>query len=228
VEQKRNRRQAVKRLIIIVEGQTEAMFVKEILAPYLGEKGLVSVTPIMIATSNTSKGGFVNYRHLKNDVLKRIGETDVVISTFVDYFRMPDNMPNYADCQAYGHVDERVARLEKSMKEDINSPKFIPYIQKHEFEALLFASNTGFEELYKQEVFIQTAGIIDTYNNPEEINTHPDTAPSKRLKAIIKSYEKVVDGNLIALEIGIETMLEKCPRFRSWVESLIRIASEGV
>ncbi|KAA6324478.1 hypothetical protein EZS27_026200 [termite gut metagenome] len=83
----------MKRLIIIVEGQTEEMFVKEILAPHLREKGLLNVVPIKIATSSQCKGGFVNYQHLKNDVLKRIRETDVVISTFVDYFRIPNNIP---------------------------------------------------------------------------------------------------------------------------------------
>jgi hypothetical protein len=57
------------------------------------------------------------------------------------------------------------------MKEDINVPNFIPYIQKHEFEALLFASNTGFENLYEQRIFEQTTEIIHKYNNPEEINT---------------------------------------------------------
>jgi hypothetical protein len=213
----------VKRLIIIVEGQTEEMFVKALLAPYLEKKGLLSVVPIIIATSSQIKGGFVNYQHLKNDVLKRIRETDVVISTFVDYFRIPNNIPNYASCQACHNVDERIAYLEKSMKEDINFPNFIPYIQKHEFEALLFASNTGFENSYEQKTLTQIAEIINTYSNPEEINSHPNTAPSKRLISIIKPpYEKIIDGNLIALEIGIEAMLEKCPRFRNWIESLIQ------
>jgi len=32
---------------------------------------------------------------------------------------------------------------------------------------------------------------------------------------------KVAEGNLIAEEIGIETILEKCPRFKNWVNLLI-------
>ncbi|KAA6351773.1 hypothetical protein EZS27_000898 [termite gut metagenome] len=162
--------------------------------------------------------------------MQRIRETDVVISTFIDYFRIPNDIPNYISCQACHNVDRRIACLEKSMKEDIKFPNFIPYIQKHEFEALLFSSNTGFENFYEQEVFEQTAGIIHKYNNPEEINTHPDTAPSKRLidimKTCNKSYKKLTHGNWIAQKVGIETMLKKCPRFRNWVESLVEIASE--
>lgn len=39
------------------------------------------------------------------------------------------------------------------------------------------------------------------------------------------SYEKVFEGNMIALEVGITTMLEKCPRFKNWVEQLIAAVS---
>jgi len=46
-------------------------------------------------------------------------------------------------------------------------------------------------------------------------------APSKRLLAIQPSYDKVMQGNLIALEVGIGQMLGKCPRFREWVDLLI-------
>jgi hypothetical protein len=39
---------------------------------------------------------------------------------------------------------------------------------------------------------------------------------------IMDNYEKVFDGNMIALEIGIATILEKCPRFKQWVDILIK------
>ncbi|MHB9142989.1 MAG: DUF4276 family protein [Paludibacter sp.] len=216
----------MKRLIIIVEGQTEEEFVNQVLAPYFITKGILSVVPIKIATSSTSKGGFVNYQHLKNDVLKRIRESDIIISTFVDYFRMPTSIPNYAVCQHPGNVDDRIACLEKAIATDINFPNFIPYIQKHEFEALLFSSSKGFESLYAEDVISETASVIAEYQNPEDINSRPEFAPSKRLISIMGSYEKVFEGNMIALEVGINTMLEKCPRFRNWVEKLITEVSE--
>jgi len=216
----------MKRLIIIVEGQTEEEFVNQILAPYFRTKGIHSIVPIKIATSSTSKGGFVNYQHLKNDVLKRIRETDVIISTFVDYFRIPTSIPEYVACQRLGNVDDRIVCLEKAIATDINYPNFIPYIQKHEFEALLFSSSAGFENLYGEDVISETASVIAEYHNPEDINSRPEFAPSKRLISIMGSYEKVFEGNMIALEVGINTMLEKCPRFRNWVEKLITEVSK--
>jgi len=211
----------MKRLIIIVEGQTEEEFVNQVLAPYFRTKDILSVVPIKIATSNTSKGGFVNYQHLKNDVLKRIRETDVVISTFVDYFRIPTSIPDYLTCQSKSNVDERVTCLERAIATDINFPNFLPYIQKHEFEALLFSSSVGFENLYDGDIISETTSVIAEYQNPEDINSRPEFSPSKRLISIMGSKEKVFEGNMIALEVGINTMLEKCPRFNNWVEKLI-------
>jgi len=68
--------------------------------------------------------------------------------------------------------------------------------------------------------------IISEYPNPEDINDDPSTAPSKRLKnnQLIKGYNKVIDGNLIILETGIDTILQKCPRFSKWVETIIERA----
>ena len=44
---------------------------------------------------------------------------------------------------------------------------------------------------------------------PEDINSTPSGAPSKRLAAIKPDYNKVLEGNLIAMEIGINGDNEK-------------------
>ena len=58
------------------------------------------------------------------------------------------------------------------------------------------------------------------------IQEYKKGAPSKRLLRIVPEYDKVMFGNIIALEIGITTILEKCPRFRAWTETLIRKCTE--
>lgn len=99
--------------------------------------------------------------------------------------------------------------------------RFFSYIQLHEFEALLFSSNKGFEYYFSEELAAKTASIISSYDNPEDINTSPEGAPSKRLLAIKSDYNKVLEGNLIALEIGIKSIWEKCPRFAEWIKTII-------
>lgn len=99
----------------------------------------------------------------------------------------------------------------------------VPYIQKYEFETLLFVSMDGFNLLLDDDKQLeQIQEIIDSYENIEDINGGKETAPSKRLLRIF-NYDKVVDSGLVLEELDVETMREKCPRFDKWIESLINI-----
>lgn len=215
----------MKRFIIIVEGQTEAEFFNEVVTKkYLIGKGIYNpVTPIIIQTSKGHKGGFVNFEHLRNDVQRHLKSDDkeLRVSTFVDFFRCPSNFPGSSDpIYDQSHL-ARVKHMENCFAEMIGDKRFVPYIQLHEFEALLFASNNGFETYYSEEISQQTNSIIQQFQNPEDINTTPQGAPSKRLLSIYPKYEKVIDGNLCALEVGVSAMVEKCPRFASWLNWII-------
>lgn len=212
----------MKRLYIIVEGQTEQEFVNSMIAPYMQQHGVYTVTPLLIRTSKTGRGGFVNYEHLKNDAKKLLSskKSDFVVSTFVDFFRIPE-VPQKERWEKKATHIEQIEEMEQCIAEDINDSRFIPYIQLHEFEALLFSSNKGFESFFSEDNAKDTQHIIDTFSNPEDINTTPAGAPSKRLLAIKDNYDKVIEGNLIALEVGINDILAKCPRFRAWIEKLI-------
>ena len=212
----------MKRLYIIVEGQTEQEFVNSLIAPYLQRSGIYDVTPILIRTSKSGRGGFVNYQHLRNDIcrLLKSANDDFVVTMFVDFFRIPE-VPHRDKWGNKANHLEQVSAMEQCIADDINDRRFIPYIQLHEFEALLFADNKGFESIFSKEESNKTQHIIDSFKNPEDINTTPSGAPSKRLLSIKENYDKVIEGNLIALEIGIESILEKCPRFMAWIEGLV-------
>lgn len=217
----------MKRLFIVVEGQTEEAFVKELMIPHFINNGIYDVRPVLIQTSKGHKGGFVNYEHLKNDLqrlLKSQGQ-DVIVSTFVDFFRCP-KLPNQANIDSLPSHIKKVEEMQNSIASDINDWRFIPYIQLHEFEALLFSAANGFEMYFDEKISNEIQGIIDSFDNPEDINSAPETAPSKRLIRIIPDYDKVLYGNIVALEIGLPIMLEKCPRFREWVELLIQRCRE--
>ena len=121
---------------------------------------------------------------------------------------------------------QRVENLQQTLGDLIADRRFIPYIQLHEFEALLFSNNNGFEYLWEDDMSSKTKNIVDSFENPEDINSAPETAPSKRLLAINQKYDKVLEGNVIALEVGINEMLAKCPRFADWVSRLITACSE--
>lgn len=209
------------RLIIVVEGKTEEEFVNEIIRPYFQSIGFYDITAIKIQTSKGFKGGFVNYQHLKRDIMRLLHESNTLVTTFVDYFRIPNNLPDFENCMKFSQASERIICLEASIKSDIGyEGRFIPYIQQHEFESLLFTNSKSYSIYYDNNVVFAIERIIVQYDNPEDINDSPTTAPSKRLLSIISNYKKVTDGNLIALETGIEQIMIRCPRFRAWIELL--------
>jgi hypothetical protein len=87
----------------------------------------------------------------------------------------------------------------------------------------LFTSNRGFQaiERCRENEMDRLRALLSQFPNPELINDGESTAPSKRLAAIIPGYDKVLFGNFIALENGIQAILDRCPRFRNWVATLI-------
>lgn len=221
----------MKRLIIVVEGDTEKEFIDNVLSPYLYLKGLQSVSCFKI---KHTKGGLTKYRHLKTDLLNCLYENDVIVSTLIDFYALPKDFPQYEEATMIVNKAERLSYLEKAIIEDIQCdnnayfPNLIPYIQLHEFEALVFSSFNSIFSLFGDDEanFTEIRKIIDTHSNPEAINDGAKTAPSKRLLQLIKGYNKVVDGIMIIEETGIETVLEKCPRFNNWVEALIEKVKE--
>lgn len=216
-----------KRIYIVVEGQTEESFVKEVLSNFF-ERYDIYVFPIIIQTSRGHKGGFVNYEHLKRNItlLLKSQKDDIIVTTFIDFFRCPE-LPNKESYNNISDHHKRVCQMENVIKEDIGDWRFIPYIQLHEFEALLFSSDKGFKEYFTEKENIELSRIIEEFDDPEEINSNPESAPSKRLLKIVENYNKVIYGNVIALEIGIDTILKKCPRFSAWVWELVERARRG-
>ena len=101
--------------------------------------------------------------------------------------------------------------------------RFLPYIQLHEFEGILFSDISVIENEFEESEFSDYAYLketISTFENPEMINDGNATAPSKRLDRTIKGYNKPVFGSLLAEAIGLQKIREKCPRFNTWVNAL--------
>ena len=210
------------RVAISVEGQTEDEFCKQILAPYLLGKN-IQLIPIIVATSREKcgvkhKGGCINLARVKSEVTKLLSSFDYV-TTFYDLYGF-DGVSNIT-----------ANELEDKMTQLFNHRKFIPYIQKYEFETLLFSEPSYYEELFSTpQANLDMRAIIDSFNgNIEEINNSPQTAPSKRIIEFFDTYDdnfdKVFHGYSIIEEIGLEKVLEKAPRFRAWVEKIEALAS---
>lgn len=216
----------MKRLVFIVEGETEEAFVNTIIRRYFQDCGLYN--PIQCFKIKHTQGGMRKYSYVRNDVLNTIYENDVIVTTMFDFYALPHSFPGYDEAKSIVNHQERVIFLEEKMKEDIESKNsylnnYIPYIQLHEFEALVFSSPNGFEALFEENEmdYKGIREVIDNFPNPEAINDSPETAPSKRMQKLIKGYNKVTYGISLIEYTGIEIILCKCLHFKDWIEKLM-------
>ncbi len=213
-------------LNILVEGTTEKEFVSSLIYPYLLSRGISNVRTITIETSPGFKGGDVRYHaRYKPNVQKILrGREEMLVTSLIDFYRLRSDFPNFIASQSLTNPTEKIQLIEEGCFQDIDDPRFIPYIQLHEFEGLLFASKQGFERLFPDlpsDNKKQLGDTVDQFSNPELINDRPEFAPSQRLARLIPEYQKPLYGTMIALENGFESILQKCPRFRNWIEMLL-------
>ena len=223
------------RLNVVVEGDTEEIFVNEILAPALGER-MVFATAHRITTKRnnqkTWRGGLLKWDHLARDIrlwMKQDTGPDARFTTMIDYYALPHDFPGYADLPT-GDSVTRIAMLERAMMTDLANrlpelrvaDRFIPYIQRHEFEALLFSAPLEFEAAFPgdRSGIAAITNIRKVFSNPEDIDDGQATAPSKRILKIWPDYDKPVAPMLVAKQIGLPTMRRECPLFGRWVARL--------
>ncbi len=221
------------RVHVIVEGRTEQSFVQEVLAPSLSDAG-VYLTPTILGVPG-QKGGRANYARLKKDVLRQLKEDRTAYcSTMADLYGLGKGFPGMPLPPNLSNVD-KVIHLERAMMEDIMAEvpdlrpdvRFIPYLQLHEYEGLLFSDPEKFANGISQSHLAPTfQAIRQGFPTPEDIDDSPETAPSKRVSRLCPSYNKVLDGTRAASAVGIEPMRRECPHFRDWVESLEQLGSQ--
>lgn len=211
------------RLAVSVEGETEVEFVRGVLAEHLLTQG-VEATAILIgrAQGRTVGGGNVSVERLAEDMRVLLRSFDAVTS-LVDYygFRGKGNA-TVAD------LEERIRRrVAERVRARGRVRRVLPYIQRHEFEALLFSDVRFFGELdgAPEGVVEVLRRVRSAFATPEDIDDGRDTAPSKRIMSAMPDYEKVDDGQAIARRIGLATMRAECRGFDRWVRRLESLGS---
>ncbi len=206
------------RLAIVVEGQTEEAFVKELLSPHL-TRFKVLPTPLLIGTlpRREFKGGNVSVQRIADTTKKLLHSFDAV-TTLVDFCGFRD--------RPTADIDELQAMIDQACRNDasisLRGDRVFAYVQHHEFEALLFSQPGAFGrvlELSAKEVH-ELQSVRDRFPSPEDINDSHETAPSKRIQAAHPAYNKMIDGVLVAREVGLDLMRAECPRFGVWLSRL--------
>jgi len=125
------------RILILVEGQTEERFVKDVLEPHLLPLDICPI-PKIVTTKRVKigpdfKGGIYEYQKVENDLLRLLGDSDVLaVTTLIDYYALPDDFPGKTTLPNR-HAVEKVKHLETEWERKIGNRKFHAFFMTHEF-----------------------------------------------------------------------------------------------
>jgi hypothetical protein len=221
-----------KRVLILVEGQTEERFVKDVLGPAFFDQALFFHATILVTKrvkdGPNFKGGVTNYAKFKNDAQRLLNSAGgALVTTMLDYYRLPLDFPGMKSRPTNGTPTQRITHVEDALARNFDSPpNFVPFLALHEFEAWLFSSPTelprALYETRKQKEFEAVRAAVST---PEEINERPEFAPSKRITNMFPAYKKTLHGPTVAARIGLEQIRKECPHFNDWMNKLEAFAA---
>jgi hypothetical protein len=142
----------------------------------------------------------------------------------VDLYRLPADFPRFDDARSETDPRKRVEMLEEAFRADVNHVRFVPYIQLHEFEALLFSDPDKLRLAFPdhEPALARLAEVVTQFASPEHIDDGATTSPSKRIIKEIPDYigRKTSAAVPVLQEIGLKRVRECCGHFDGWMTKL--------
>ena len=220
------------RIRVLVEGQTEKTFIEMLLRPLFDAQGVY-----FHAVMFRPRGGVPNYNEAKDRVIRSLKEdSQLICTTMVDFYALPADWPGREQAGSYRTSEEKATSIETALCRDIvdsmganfDPSRFIPYVQMHEFEALLFSDTVGLASaLGNMSLAESFQAIRDDFLSPEDINDHYDTCPSRRIEKIYQGFRKTINGVSAAEKIGLHRMRQECAHFDRWLRKLESLIQQG-
>lgn len=220
------------RVHVICEGQTEEMFVNELLVPHFHERGIV-LHPALLGKPG-HKGGFVNFERILADVrLRLLNDAQSYCTVLIDFYGISRKFPGYEKATRMNQHVTKSKILIESMTFEIQNVvgtdairRFIPYVQMYEFEGLLFSEpNSLASAIGRFDLSDSFTEIRSRFTTPEEINDCSTTAPSKRIEALFPGFEKPIHCTFGALEIGLKKIRKECPLFSGLLTAIENLSA---
>ena len=227
-------------VLVLCEGPTEREFCREVVGPHMAALG-VRVAGTLRGKPDRKQGGIKDWATYRSEIV-RLGRTSShhYVATLVDFYAMPASWPGRTEANGKAIV-QRGAHVEAALRADLVSDlanRFIPCVQLHEFEALLFVAPTAAvgslrasaPDLTNLQLAAAQMAAVTTRcgGTVEHIDDSPETAPSKRLKAIFNRYDKVAWGVLAAKNVTLPVLRKGCAWLDRWVCSLEKISTPTI
>lgn len=184
----------MRQLNVFCEGQTEQGFCAQVLQRHLFPQGAGIIHTLAIGEKDhhhvfgTGRKKYQKVRKFIQNTIKQRGGNDVLFTTLFDLYGLPNDFPGKADnTRNSAAPTPYVIALENAFGEDINHFGFIPYLQLHEYETILFAEPEAFAISFENcaAKVQQLKAIATLVPSIEHINDGKETAPSKQIIKII-------------------------------------------
>jgi len=218
------------RLLILVEGQTEEVVVKQILAPHLERCGVYIIPTVVYTKHNPSgrdsRGGATSWGKIRKDLLNLMRDKNAWVTALFDFYRLANDFPDLKSLKSQGSAHDKVAALQNRFSQELNHRKFIPFLALHEIEAWLFSDPDIVAGHYeKNGIATELRTMVKKSGGAELLNDTKETSPQARINKIVqkytkKSYKKTSHGPTILKKIGVERIRTACPHFNAWLERL--------
>jgi Domain of unknown function (DUF4276) len=228
----------MKRLYLTVEGQTEAGFASSVLIPHLTNFNVFLSAPRFTGSRKRRRGripggGLLGtFGHTMSDIrnwLKEDRSLDARFSMMVDLYSLPNDFPGYAAGMAKRNGREQAIVLEQALAAAIGDNRFIPYLQVHEYEALVLVDPRRITSIYSvaNREIEELCQECDHYATPEDINHGQHSHPKYRIRQRVEDYDENIAGPLLAEDIGLATLRQRCPHFGAWLTHLEQLDAAG-
>ncbi len=128
--EERPRGPPLKRILVLVEGQTEETFVNRVLAPHLWSLGkapeVTRVATRRVQGRRAFRGGIPVYAKVEGDVRRLLASSPDAVTTLFDYYALPDDFPGTKTMPSGASCFARAAHLEQAFASAIGDRRFIP------------------------------------------------------------------------------------------------------
>ena len=228
----------MKRLYLTVEGQTEAAFASRVLTPHLAELQCLPLSSTFHGLASPSSWSN-SPRRASAHVWTCFGRyadvaqgRSVVGRSFFDDGRSlfaPKRLSGICGRNGQATGREQANALQQSLATEVGDTRFIPYLQVHEYEALVLVDPRRIASIYEVadaqiEALCQECSA---YPTPEQINDGQHSHPKYRIQQRVSDYDENVAGPLLAEDIGLPTLRERCPHFGEWLTRLEQLDAGG-
>ena len=154
-------------------------------------------------------------------------------TTMIDLYGLPGDFPGKAGSVRNPQNPRPYCEaLEQAFGADIGDARFVPYLQLHEYETLLYSDPDAFTVSFDdcQRAVAGLKEIAAQFGDIERINDSELTAPSKRIIGLLDGYEgmKPTAGPDIAQAIGLDVLRRRCRHFGDWIARLEALSNHDV